>query len=111
MELRHLRYLVAVAQELHLRRAAERRHVAQHAVSEQVRKLEDELRVRLVDRTHRNAAGNSPTLIEMPDGQVDRVSLAVASGRTEHPTVAPLRAASRTLGQRPPITSERSVIA
>jgi DNA-binding transcriptional LysR family regulator len=38
VELRHLRYFVAVAEELHFRKAAERLHVAQPAVSEQVRK-------------------------------------------------------------------------
>ncbi len=46
---------MAVAEELNFRRAAERLYVAQGAVSEQVRKFEDELGVRLLDRTSHGA--------------------------------------------------------
>ena len=56
MELRHLKYFVAVAEELNFRRAAERMYVAQGAFSVQIRKLEGELGVRLLDRTSHGAA-------------------------------------------------------
>lgn len=56
MELRQLRYLVALADERHFTRAAAREHVAQPALSQQIRRLERELGLVLVERTTRRVA-------------------------------------------------------
>ncbi len=50
MELRHLRYFVALAECLHFTRAAERVHVTQSTLSHQIRQLEDEIGHRLFER-------------------------------------------------------------
>lgn len=54
MNTRDLEYLVAVAEELHFGRAAERCHASQPALSGQLRKLEDRLGVRIFERTKRH---------------------------------------------------------
>lgn len=60
VEIRHLRAFVAVAEELHFTRAAERLHVVQQTLSEQIRQLEAEVGTELIHRTTRKVELTPP---------------------------------------------------
>jgi DNA-binding transcriptional LysR family regulator len=96
MDLRQLRYLVALADERHFTRAAAREHVAQPALSQQIRKLEEELGLSLVHRTTRQVALTDAG--ELLADRARRVLAEVEAARAELQELSGLRAGRVTIG-------------
>jgi len=101
VELRHMRALVAVAEELNFTRAAERLNLTQQALSGQIRQLEQRVGTRLVDRdTHRvELTPGGVALYERCRSLLSGTELAVAAARA-----AGTDAPRLTIGYPAPLT-------
>jgi LysR family transcriptional regulator, transcription activator of glutamate synthase operon len=96
MEIRQLRYLVALADERHFTRAAAREHIAQPALSQQIRRLEQEVGLALVERTTRRVTVTEAgkTLV----ARARRVLSEVDAANAEMQALAGVRAGHVTVG-------------
>lgn len=93
IDLRHLRYFLAVFEELHFGRAAQRLHIAQPPLSQAIRKLEQDLGVTLFERTSRavKATSAGAALAEEARKVLASFDFAVAEVRRVGTADSPLR--------------------
>ena len=96
MDLRQLRYLVALAEERNFTRAAAREHIAQPALSQQIRRLEDELGLALVERTTRRAELTEPGRLLV--GRARRILAELDAAQNEMLGLRGMQAGHLTIG-------------
>ena len=82
MDIRHLRYFIAVAEELSFTRASQRLHIAQPPLSRQVRTLEQELGVALLARTSRSVRLTAAGQVLLAEGKALMSQMAGVEERT-----------------------------
>ncbi|WP_344264487.1 LysR family transcriptional regulator [Actinomadura napierensis] len=88
METRELRYFVAVAEELHFGRAAERLGIAQPPLSRAIQQLERRLGVTLLDRTNRTIALTEAGTVLLHEGRAALDAVEAADRRTRRAAAA-----------------------